>query len=455
MKLSVVILAAGKGTRMRSVLPKVLSPLAGKPLLGHVIETANALGATDLHVIYGYGGEKVKTAFPDRRVNWIEQKEQLGTGHAVLQAMPYIPDDHQVLVLYGDVPLVSPVDLTPLIAVDQKNSLSILIAVLADPTGYGRIIRDAKGLVLRNVEQKDATDTELAIQEVNTGFLSARAVDLKRWLGNLTNDNSQGEYYLTDVIAMAVADDIPVHGVVADNEFAIAGVNDRLQLAALERVHQRQNAEKLMNRGVLMCDPSRFDQRGIVEVGTDVSIDVNVILEGNVVLGNNVRIGANVIIKNTVIHDGVEILANSVLENAEVGAGSRIGPYARLRPEAKLAENTHVGNFVEIKKSEIGVGSKVNHLSYVGDSTIGSGVNIGAGTITCNYDGANKHRTVIGDNAFIGSCSQLVAPVEVAAGATIGAGSTISKDAPADKLTLSRAKQITIDGWKRPVKKKS
>lgn len=454
MKLSVVILAAGKGTRMRSVLPKVLSPLAGKPLLGHVIETAQALNADDIHVIYGYGGDAVKAAFSEKSVNWVEQKEQLGTGHAVKQALPFIADDHEVLVLYGDVPLIRPDDLSPLIAKDRSEALSILTAVLDDPSGYGRIIRNEVGLVQKIVEQKDANAAELAVHEVNTGFLSAGATDLKRWLDSLSNDNSQGEYYLTDIIAMAVAEAKPVQGVVSDNQFAIAGVNDRLQLAQLERVYQRQNADSLMRQGVLMCDPDRFDQRGEVEVGTDVSLDVNVILVGKVRIGNNVRIGANVIVKDTDIHDDVEILPNSLLEDAVVGAGSRVGPYARLRPEAHLAANTHIGNFVEIKKSEIGVGSKVNHLTYVGDSTIGSGVNIGAGTITCNYDGANKHRTVIGDNAFIGSSSQLVAPVEIGSGATIGAGSTISKDAPADKLTLSRPKQLTIEAWKRPVKKK-
>ncbi len=452
MKLGVIILAAGMGKRMHSDLPKVLHPLAGRPLLGHVLDAATALGAAATVVVYGHGGEQVRAALAARACTWVEQAQQLGTGHAVMQAMPAVAAMDRVLVLYGDVPLVDANTLNRLLDAAADTSLGILTAMMDDPTGYGRIIRDAAGRILRSVEQKDGTPDELAVREANTGFLVADRARLDVWLGRLTNANAQGEYYLTDIIGMAVADGVRVASVHPLTIEEVSGVNDRLQLAALERFHQQRLAADLMRNGVTLADPARLDIRGRLTTGRDCFIDINLICEGEVQLGDEVRIGPNCLIRDSHIGAGTEVFANCVIEGAEVGAGARIGPFARLRPEARLASDTHIGNFVEIKKAGIGVGSKVNHLTYVGDAQIGAGVNVGAGTITCNYDGANKFITVIGDGAFIGSNTALVAPVTVGAGATIGAGSVISKDAPPGQLTVTRARQATIPGWQRPQK---
>ncbi|MEK6748329.1 MAG: bifunctional UDP-N-acetylglucosamine diphosphorylase/glucosamine-1-phosphate N-acetyltransferase GlmU [Pseudomonadota bacterium] len=455
MKLSVVILAAGQGTRMRSQMPKVLHHLAGRPLLEHVIATAQRLRPTAVHVVYGHGGDQVLRALGHCQVQWVEQRERLGTGHAVAQAMPKVPDDEWVLVLYGDVPLISEATLRALVAgaVAGQASLGLLTAMLEQPKGYGRIVRNDQGQVLRIVEEKDATAEQKRICEVNTGVIVAPAAQLRRWLGALNNDNSQGEYYLTDVIAQAVADQVPVHSVYPARETEFLGVNDKQQLAQLERQYQREQADFLMGQGVTLLDPQRFDVRGELYVGKDVVIDIDVIFEGKVTLGDNVSIGPFCVIRDSVIANGAQIKAYSIIEETHVGERDIIGPYARLRPGTLLASDVHIGNFVELKKTVVDQGSKINHLSYVGDATIGKRVNVGAGTITCNYDGANKHQTVIGDDAFIGSDSQLVAPVTVGAGATIGAGSTISRDAPEGQLTLSRMAQKSVVGWKRPTKK--
>jgi bifunctional UDP-N-acetylglucosamine pyrophosphorylase/glucosamine-1-phosphate N-acetyltransferase len=458
MPLSVLILAAGQGKRMNSDLPKVLQPLAGRPLLGHVLDAAAALGPAGVHVVYGHGGERVRAAFSGDThgaspLHWALQAEQLGTGHAVAQAMPAIDDRQLVLVLYGDVPLVRRETLQTLIALAGPRSLALLTVMLDDPAGYGRIVRNAAGDVQAIVEHKDASDAQRAIREGNSGILAAPAALLKRWLGQLKSDNAQGEYYLTDVIAMAVRDGIAVRPLVAPTLAEVLGVNDKLQLAQLEGLYRRQRAEALMRAGVTVIDPARLDVRGEVTVGRDVQLDVNVVLEGPVHLGDGVRVGPNCVISASRIGAGTEIRPNCVIERAEIGARCQIGPFSRVRPEARLAEGVHLGNFVEIKKSDIGRGSKVNHLSYIGDSTVGSGVNVGAGTITCNYDGVNKWRTEIGDDVFIGSGSMLVAPVKIGDGATIGAGSTITRDAPGQRLTLERSKQLTIDKWQRPTKK--
>ena len=455
MGLSVVILAAGQGTRMKSALPKVLHPLGGVPLLQHVIRTARALSPASIRVVYGHGGEQVPQALSQAGVEWVLQEEQKGTGHAVEQAMPGIADDDTVLVLYGDVPLIRPQTLRQLVDEAGEDRLVLLTAVLEDPHGYGRIVRDADGRPSAIVEHKDASEAQRQIREINTGFLAAPAGRLRGWLQRLDNRNAQGEFYLTDVIAMAAAEGAPLDSVTAEDEFEVLGVNDRVQLATLERVYQRRQAERLMRAGVTLADPARFDQRGELEVGQDCFIDINVIFEGTVKIGRDVKIGHNCLIKNTIIGDGVEILGNCVIEDAEIGAASRIGPFARIRPQTRLAEGVHVGNFVEIKKSSVAAGSKINHLSYIGDTRMGSGVNVGAGTITCNYDGASKHLTEIGDDVFIGSDTQLVAPVRVGDGATIGAGSTITRDVPPGELTLSRSPQQTRTGWKRPVKQKN
>lgn len=452
-KLAVVILAAGQGTRMKSRLPKVLHRLGSKPLVEHVHDRATQLGAHDIHIVYGHGGEQVRAGLAHLDAQWVLQTEQLGTGHAVEQAMPTIGDDETVLVLYGDVPLVRSETLAALIDAAARSGFGLLTAQLADPSGYGRIVRDGAGRVLRIVEQKDAAPEELAIREINTGMLAVGARRLRGWLGALENNNAQGEFYLTDVIAMAVQDGIEIETVAPASLDEIMGVNNRVQLAELERSHQRRIAERLMLDGVTLRDPARLDVRGEVQSGQDVEIDVNVVLEGRVALGNRVRIGPNCLLRDCEIGDDVVIKANCVIEEARIGAQCQIGPFARVRPETVLAEDVHIGNFVEVKKSEIATGSKVNHLSYIGDTTIGRGVNVGAGTITCNYDGANKHRTIIEDNAFIGSDTQLVAPVKVGAGATIGAGTTLTRDAPANELTISRSPQKTISGWQRPVKK--
>ncbi len=452
--LSVVILAAGKGKRMCSELPKVLHPLAGRPLLSHVVDVALGLDARQTLVVYGHGGESLLKRLQQLPVLWVEQTEQLGTGHAVAQAMPQVPDGNTVLVLYGDVPLVNPDTLKRLVALSGPDRLALVTVELDNPTGYGRILRDPQGRVTGVVEERDAEPDQAAIREVNTGILAAPAGHLRRWLSALSSENAQGELYLTDVVAMAVSEGLSVHTVHPASHQEVAGVNDRVQLAGLERSFQRRQVEQLMLGGVTVADPDRLDIRGEVSTGTDVYIDVNVVLEGRVVLGDGVTIGPNNYLKNTEVATNTQILPNCVIEDSFIGPASRVGPFSRLRPEVHLLERVHVGNFVEIKKSRVGGGSKINHLSYVGDSEVGTKVNVGAGTITCNYDGANKHKTVIGDDAFIGSDTQLIAPVTVGAGATIGAGSTITRDVPAGELTLSRSPQTTRQGWQRPVKKK-
>ena len=453
MSLSVIILAAGQGTRMRSDLPKVLHPLGGSPLLQHVIHTAKELGSTTIHVVYGHGGEQVCEALEHEDVNWVLQAQQLGTGHAVDQAMSSVQDDDLLLVLYGDVPLIRAGTLARLVDQAQQGSLSVLTATLDNPFGYGRMIRAVDGKLTGIVEQKDASEEQLHIREINTGFLAAPAGKLRAWLNRLDNSNAQGEYYLTDVVAIASAEGAAIDSISAEDEYEILGVNDRVQLATLERVYQRQQAEQLMRSGTTLADPGRIDVRGELVTGNDSFIDVNCVVEGKVILGDRVRIGPNCYIKNSSIGDDVEIFANCVIEDGVIGRRSRIGPFARIRPETELAEQVHIGNFVEIKKSRIATGSKVNHLSYIGDTQMGSNVNVGAGTITCNYDGAYKHLTEIGDDVFIGSDSQLVAPVKIGDGATIGAGSTITREVPPGELTISRSPQQTRIGWKRPVKK--
>ena len=451
--LSVVILAAGKGTRMYSDLPKVLHRIAGKPMVKHVIDTVKHLNARQINLIYGHGADLLKERLADEPVNWVFQAEQLGTGHAMQQAAPFFADDENIMMLYGDTPLIQQSTLERLIAQKPENGIALLTVKLENPTGYGRIIRE-NGSVVAIVEQKDASAEQLKIQEINTGVMVASGASFKKWLGNLNNNNAQGEYYITDVIAMANEDGFQVQAVQADEFMEVEGVNNRLQLAALERFYQKKQAEKLLLAGVTLIDPSRFDVRGTVEHGKDVSIDVNVILEGNVKLGNNVKIGAGCVLKNVTVGDNVEIKPYSVLEDAVIGEKSAIGPFSRLRPGTQLAEGAHVGNFVEIKNAQVGKGSKVNHLTYVGDAEVGSNVNIGAGVITCNYDGANKFKTIIGDDVFVGSDSQLVAPVEIANGATIGAGSTITKNVAEGELVITRVAQKHIQGWQRPTKKK-
>ena len=454
MNLSIVILAAGQGKRMKSDLPKVLQPIAGKPLVQHVIDTARRLDPQAIHVVYGHGGDKVRATLAAQPLQWALQAEQKGTGHAVMQAMPAIPDDHIVLVLYGDVPLNRLDTLAGLVKLAGPKAMSLLTVMLDDPTGYGRIVRNARGQIQKIVEQKDASKAQLKIREGNSGIMAVPAKLLRKWLGKLGNSNAQGEYYLTDIIAMAVKDKVKVTPVVAPTVAEVLGINDKQQLAEVEALHRQLRARELMQAGVTLIDPARIDVRGEVSVGRDVVIDVNVILEGKVTLGDRVHIGANCVIKDTSIAAGTVLLPNCVTDRAQVGEACIIGPFTRLRPEALLHRDVHLGNFVEVKKSEIGVGSKANHLSYVGDAKIGSGVNVGAGTITCNYDGANKWLTTIEDGAFIGSGTMLVAPVTIGKDATIGAGSTIGKDAPPGQLTLERSKQTTIEGWKRPVKKR-
>ncbi|MCU7842202.1 MAG: bifunctional UDP-N-acetylglucosamine diphosphorylase/glucosamine-1-phosphate N-acetyltransferase GlmU [Candidatus Thiodiazotropha sp. (ex Monitilora ramsayi)] len=453
MHLGVLILAAGEGTRMRSRLPKVLHPLAGKPLLGHVIETARSITPDEITIVYGHGGETVCNTLAADDLDWVEQKERLGTGHAVMQALPQLQKVDQVLILYGDVPLISGSTLVSLLAALHQTDLALLTVDLPDPTGYGRIVRDRNDRVVRIVEQKDATERELEIAEINTGIMAVSKNRLESWLGRIENNNAQNEYYLTDIISMAVNDGVNIQVVHPVCEEEVMGVNDRKQLAYLERYFQQQQADMLMASGVSLSDPARLDVRGKLTVGKDVTIDINAVFEGDVSLADGVRIGPNVVVKNSRIGADTEILANSVIEDAEIGADCRVGPFARIRPDTQIADQVHVGNFVEIKKSQVATKSKINHLSYIGDTVMGSEVNIGAGTITCNYDGANKFQTVIGDRVFVGSDTQLVAPVTVADGSTIGAGSTITRDTPAETLSLSRAKQISIDGWQRPVKK--
>jgi bifunctional UDP-N-acetylglucosamine pyrophosphorylase/glucosamine-1-phosphate N-acetyltransferase len=453
MKITTIILAAGKGTRMRSELPKVLHKIANRPLLQHVYDMSRHLENNRIKIVIGHGAELVTETLKNLDASWIEQKQQLGTGHAVQQVSDQIADDDTVLILYGDVPLLKLATVQQLLKNVNSESLALLTVNLENPTGYGRIVRDATGKVTKIVEQKDASDSEKLINEGNTGILAVHGDKLKQWLNRLGNNNAQGEYYLTDVIEMAVADGINIITSQAETEDEVLGVNNRLQLSHLERVYQQQQALELMEQGVTLIDPARFDLRGTIEqLGQDIEIDINVILEGKNSIGNNVRIGANTQIKNAIIGDNVEILANCIIEDAVIGDNSRIGPFARLRPESVLANDVHIGNFVEIKKSTVAQGSKINHLSYIGDTTVGSKVNIGAGTITCNYDGVNKFRTIIEDGAFIGSDTQLVAPVTVGKNATIGAGSTITRDCPENQLTLSRVKQFSLSGWQRPVK---
>ena len=454
--MNIVILAAGMGKRMQSALPKVLHPLAGKPLLAHVIDTARSLSPSTLCVIYGHGGEQVPSLLAAPDLTFARQEPQLGTGHAVAQAASQLNDAVPTLVLYGDVPLTDVASLQRLIAAAGIDKLAILTVNMADPTGYGRIVREhgAQGNITRIVEQKDATPAERAITEVNTGILVAPTAQLKEWLATLSNNNAQGEYYLTDIVARAVADGVAVASAQPGAVWETLGVNSKVQLAELERIHQRNLANALLEQGVTLLDPARLDVRGTLTCGRDVTIDVGCIFEGDVHIADGARIGAHCVIVNARIASGAQIKPFCHIEDAAVGANSVIGPYARLRPGTTLAEDVHIGNFVEIKNSQIAAGSKANHLAYVGDATVGSRVNIGAGTITCNYDGANKFRTVIEDDAFIGSDSQLVAPVTVGKGATLGAGTTLTKDAPAGALTISRARQVTLTGWQRPVKRK-
>ncbi|QHS15388.1 bifunctional UDP-N-acetylglucosamine diphosphorylase/glucosamine-1-phosphate N-acetyltransferase GlmU [Shewanella sp. Arc9-LZ] len=451
MSLNVVILAAGKGTRMRSDLPKVLHPIAHKSMVQHVIDTANSLGSSAIQLVYGYGADKLQAALGEQALNWVLQAEQLGTGHAVAQANPNINDDDTVLILYGDVPLIQQSTLEALLAVRPANGLAILTVYLPNPTGYGRIVRE-QGKVVGIIEQKDANAEQLAINEVNTGIMAVPGKQLKAWLNRLSNNNAQGEYYLTDIIAMANADGVEITTSQPQSAIEVEGANNRVQLAQLERAYQARAAEKMMLEGANLRDPARIDIRGNVTVGMDVMIDVNVIFQGQVTLGNNVTIGAGAILIDCDIADNAEIKPYTIVEGAKLGQAASAGPFARLRPGAELKEDAHIGNFVEIKKSVLGKGSKAGHLAYLGDAQIGAGVNIGAGTITCNYDGANKFITTIEDGVFVGSDTQLVAPVTIGKNATLGAGSTITKDVAENELVITRVKQRHITGWQRPVK---
>lgn len=452
-KLSVVILAAGKGTRMYSDLPKVLHKVAGKPMVKHVIDTAKQLSADQIHLIYGHGADLLKARLADEPVNWVFQAEQLGTGHAMQQAAPFFKDDENILMLYGDAPLITKETLEKLIAAKPENGIALLTVNLENPTGYGRIIRE-NGSVVAIVEQKDANPEQLKITEVNTGVMVSDGASFKKWLARLDNNNAQGEYYMTDVIGLANQDGFQVAAVTAEDIMEVEGANNRLQLNALERYYQRKQAKTLLLAGVSLADPERFDLRGELVHGKDCEIDINVIIEGKVILGNNVKIGAGAILKNVTLHDNVEVKPYSVLEDSIIGESADVGPFARLRPGAELAAKAHVGNFVEIKKAVIGEGSKVGHLTYIGDAEVGANVNVGAGVITCNYDGANKFKTIIGDDVFVGSDSQLVAPVTIEKGATIGAGSTITKNVAKNELVITRVPQRHIQGWQRPTKKK-
>ena len=452
--MEVIVLAAGQGKRMRSVLPKVLQPLAAKPMLGHVLDTARTLEARRIVVVYGHGGEVVREALDAPDLAWARQDPPQGTGHAVQQAMPLVEDGDIALILYGDVPLIGVPTLQRLMAAAGERQMALLTVHMADPTGYGRILRDAAGQVTRIVEEKDATPDERRVTEVNTGILAAPVERLRHWLANLKNDNAQGEYYLTDIIAMAVAEGMPVVTTQPDAFEETLGVNNKTQLAELERIHQRNIARRLTDAGVTVIDPARLDVRGELVCGRDVEIDINCVFEGRVELGDGVRIGPNCVIRNATLGAGTKVAAFSQIEDTVMGEACVIGPYARTRPGTVLGTDVHLGNFVEVKNSNISDHSKANHLAYVGDADIGKRVNVGAGTITCNYDGANKFRTIIEDDVFIGSDTQLVAPVRVGRGATLGAGTTLSKDAPPEQLTVSRAKQVSVEGWKRPVKAK-
>lgn len=452
MSLDIVILAAGQGTRMRSAKPKVLHPVAGKSMLGHVIDAARQLKPRAIHVVIGHGAEQIRQAFPDTDLNFVLQAEQLGTGHAVAQALPFLQAE-QVLILYGDVPLIESATLARLLQSLSPSQMALLTVNLADPSGYGRILRDAQQQVTAIIEHKDASPEQHAITECNTGILAVPGPRLADWLGRLSNHNAQGEYYLTDVIAMAVADGLPVLTEQPTHAMEVQGANDRIQLASLERYYQLCAAHRLMQQGVTLIDPARFDLRGQVSVGRDVQIDINVVLEGQVVIEDGVHIGPGCYIKDSVLRRNAVLKAYTHLDGAEVGESADCGPFARLRPGTQLGHKAHVGNFVELKNAVMGEGAKAGHLSYLGDAEIGARTNIGAGTITCNYDGANKHRTVMGEDVFIGSNSSLVAPLTLSSGVTTGAGSTITQDVPADTLALGRARQVSIQGWKRPEKK--
>ena len=451
MALNVVILAAGKGTRMKSSLPKVLHKVAERSMVQHVIDTANSLGASSINLVYGYGADQLKTGLGEQPLNWVLQAEQLGTGHAVQQAIPQIADEDTVLILYGDVPLTRKETLQQLLATRAADGLAILTVILANPTGYGRIVRE-NGKVIGIVEQKDATPAQLQINEVNSGIMAVPGKKLKAWLSGLQNNNAQGEFYLTDIVAMAAAEGVTITTAHPQNPIETEGANNRVQLAQLERAYQLRKAEELMLNGANLRDPARIDVRGEVQVGSDVMIDINVIFEGKVVLGDGVSIGANCILKDVVIGANTEIKPNTMVESSTIGADCSVGPYARIRPDSVLADDSHVGNFVELKKTVLGQGSKANHLTYLGDAVIGSKVNVGAGTITCNYDGANKFQTTIEDGVFVGSNSSLVAPLTLGKNSTVGAGSVITQSVAEDELVVARTKQRHITGWKRPVK---
>lgn len=450
MGLNVVILAAGKGKRMMSSKPKVMHELGGIPMLERVVNTAKSLDPKNIFVVYGNGGSIVREDMDYLPVEWVEQSEQLGTGHAVLQAIPNLDDKDKVLVLYGDVPLISKETLEHLLKDTPYNGLGLMVTELEDPTGFGRIIRNEVGNIVAIVEHKDANANQLKINEINTGILTTTAKHLKKWLPALKNENKQQEYYLTDIVALAVSRGVPVGGVLIRQWEEVQGVNDRWQLAKLERYFQFSSARRLAFSGVTVRDPMRLYIRGEVDIQQDVELDLNVILEGKVRIGSNSKIGANVMLKDVEIGEGVEILPNSMIEGAKIASGATIGPFARIRPGTTIDENAKIGNFVEVKKTHVGKSSKASHLTYLGDTHIGENVNIGAGTITCNYDGVNKFKTVIEDGAFIGSNASLVAPIKIGKNATVGAGSTVSKEAPDNELTVSRAKQTTIKGWKRP-----
>ncbi len=452
--LEVVILAAGKGTRMRSRKPKVLHKLAGRPFVGHVLERAEELKAEAIHLVVGFGADQVRAEYAGAPFNFVEQTEQLGTGHAVQQCMDDLKDDSKVLILYGDVPLIKKSTLESLLNVVKEKTMGLLTVKLKKPHGYGRIVRNANGKIVAIVEQKDADKEQLEIREVNTGVMALNAKHLKAWLPRLTNNNAQGEYYLTDLIEIAVKEGVEVVGTQPDSKHEVAGVNDRKQQAELERIYQEAIAIDLLEQGISLVDPTRFDCRGRLDVGADTYIDINCIFEGKVVLGENVEIGPNCFIKNSTIEDNTVIHANTIIEDSHIGSDCTVGPFARVRPQCRLESGAKLGNFVETKKAHIGKGSKVNHLSYIGDAELGEDVNIGAGTITCNYDGANKFLTTIGDRVFVGSNSALVAPVFIGAEATIGAGAVVTSDVAEKQLVIARAHQKNIDGWQRPVKKK-
>ena len=453
MSTNVIILAAGKGTRMRSTLPKVLQPLAGRPLLGHVIETAKKLNAANIITIYGHGGNLVQQVFSQENVEWVEQAEQLGTGHAVKVTLPVLPTDGVSLILSGDVPCITEATLRKLLQASTETGIGIVTLTVDDATGYGRIVRK-NGEIQAIVEHKDASDEQRKIKEFNTGIYCVNNAKLHEWLPKLSNENAQGEYYLTDIIAMAIADGLSVASVEPELAFEVEGVNDRVQLATLEREFQNNQAKKLMQQGVHLIDPARFDLRGHLSVGQDVRIDINVIIEGDCEFGDHVEIGAGCVIKNSKIAAGTKVQPYSIFDNAIVGENAQVGPFSRLRPGAKLANDVHIGNFVEVKNSSIGLGSKANHFTYLGDAEVGAGSNIGAGTITCNYDGANKFKTIIGDSAFIGSNSSLVAPVHIGNGATVGAGSVITRDVAENSLAFERSKQVAKENYQRPQKVK-